>query len=118
MRPDLALIALAALSAAGCAQAREPGNQVAAPANVAQVPASPAVNAQRLVAQRLGGARNLSFGEAQVFMSNGATVVCGRYQQAGQPPQRFVAVGDEDVFIEGEFVGDMNQAVAEACRNI
>ena len=117
MRPELALIALAALSAAGCAQASEPANQVAA-ANVSPVPASPAVNAQRLVAQRLGGARNLSFGEAQIFMSNGATVVCGRYQQAGQAPQRYVAVGDEDVFIEGEFVGDMNQAVAEACRNI
>ena len=116
MRPDLALIALSALTAAGCAQAQEPGNQ--ATANVVQAPASPAEQAQRLVAQRLGNAQNLSFGEAQVFMSNGATVVCGRYQQAGQPAQRYVAVGEEDVFIEGEFVGDMNQAVAEACRNI
>jgi hypothetical protein len=116
VRPDLALLALASVSVAGCAKAQAPGNQAAA--NVAQAPASPAERAQRLVAQRIGNARNLSFGEAQVFMSNGATVVCGRYQQAGQPAQRYVAVGDEDVFIEGEFVGDMNQAVAEACRNI
>ena len=116
MRPEIALIALAALSAAGCAQAQAPGNEAAA--NVVQAPAGPAEQAQRLVAQRLGNAQNLSFGEAQVFMSNGATVVCGRYQQAGQPAQRYVAVGDEDVFIEGEYVGDMNQAVAEACRNI
>ncbi|MFN3726730.1 MAG: hypothetical protein ACK4SZ_10530 [Allosphingosinicella sp.] len=116
MRPDLALISLAAVTAAGCAQAEAPGNQPAA--NVVQAPATPAEHAQRLVAQRLGNAQNLSFGEAQVFVSNGATVVCGRYQQAGQPAQRYVAVGEEDVFIEGEFVGDMNQAVAEACRNI
>ncbi len=117
MRPELALVALAALSAAGCAQAQAPANQ-AASANVIQAPASPAEHAQRLVAQRLGNAQNLSFGDSQVFMSNGATVVCGRYQQAGQPAQRYVAIGDEDVFIEGEYVGDMNQAVAEACRNI
>ena len=117
MRPELALITLAALSAGGCAQAQAPANGSAA-ANAVQAPASPAEHAQRLVAQRLGGAQNLSFGEAQIFSSNGATVVCGRYSQAGQPPQRYVAVGDEDVFIEGEYVGDMNQAVAEACRNI
>lgn len=117
MRPELAIVALAALSAAGCAEAQAPANQ-AAPANLVQAPAGPAEQAQRLVAQRLGNARNLTFGEAQVFMSNGATVVCGRYSQAGQPAQRYVAVGEEDVFIEGEFVGDMNQAVAEACRNI
>ena len=117
MRPELALIAFASLSAAGCAQAQAPANE-AQPANVAQAPATPAEHAQRLVAQRLGNAQNLSFGEAQIFSSNGATVVCGRYQQAGQPAQRYVAVGEEDVFIEGEFVGDMNQAVAEACRNI
>lgn len=116
MRPELALIPLAALTAAGCAEAQTPGNEPSA--NVVQAPSSPAEHAQRLVAQRLGNAQNLSFGETQIFSSNGATVVCGRYQQAGQPAQRYVAVGEEDVFIEGEFVGDMNQAVAEACRNI
>jgi hypothetical protein len=117
VRPELALIALAALNVAACAQAQEPGDQAAA-ANVVEAPASPAEQAQRLVAQRLGNAGDLSFGEAQIFSSNGATVVCGRYQEAGEPAKRYVAVGEEDVFIEGEFVGDMNQAVAEACRNI
>ena len=116
MRPELALISLTALGAAGCAEAQEPANQVAS-ANMIQAPATPAEHAQRLVAQRLSNAQGLSFGGAQIFMSNGATVVCGRYQQAGQPAQRYVAVGDEDVFIEGDYVGDMNQAVAEACRN-
>jgi len=117
VRPEFVLTALAALGAAGCAQAEAPANEAQA-TNVAQAPASPAEQAQRLVAQRLGNAQGLSFGEAQVFMSNGATVVCGRYSQAGQPAQRYVAIGEDDVFIEGEFVGDMNQAVAEACRNI
>ena len=117
MRPELILLAGVALGAAGCARAQDPAANVAQAANTVQAPAGPAERAQRLVAQRLGGA-NVSFGETQIFSSNGATVVCGRYQQAGQPPQRFVAVGEEDVFIEGEFVGDMNQAVAEACRNI
>ena len=116
MRPELALIALAALSAAGCARAQDPANQ-AQPANVAQAPASPAEQAQRLVAQRLGNVPNLAFGEAQVFMSGGATVVCGRYTQPGQPAQRYMVIGDEDVFVEGEFDGNLNQAVAEACRN-
>ena len=116
MRPELPLFALAALGAAGCAQAREPGNQAVA-ANVIEAPASPAQLAQRLVVQRLGGGGNVTFDGAQVFTNDGATVVCGRYSQAGQPAQRYMAVGEEDVFIEGEFVGDMNQAVAETCRN-
>ena len=116
MRPEFALFALAALTAAGCAQAQDPGNQGQS-ANVVQAPATPAEHAQRLVVQRLGGAQNLSFGEAQVFMSDGATVVCGRYTQPGQPAQRYMVIGDEDVFVEGEFDGNMNQAVAEACRN-
>ena len=115
MRPDFLLISLAALSAAGCAQAQEPDNRVTA--NAVQAPASPAEHAQSLVARRLGNAQGLSFGEAQVFMSDGATVVCGRYTQSGQPAQRYMVIGEDDVFVEGEFDGDMNQAVAEACRN-
>ncbi len=115
MRPELALIPIAALSAAGCAQAQEPDNRVTA--NAVQAPATPTEHAQSLVARRLADAQGLSFGEAQVFMSDGATVVCGRYMQSGQPAQRYMVIGEDDVFIEGEFDGSMNQAVAEACRN-
>jgi len=116
VRPELAIIALGALSAAGCAEAQAPANQAQA-ANAVQALATPAEQAQRLVAQRLGNAQGISFGETQVFMSQGATVVCGRYAQPGQPAQRYMVIGEEDVFVEGEFDGNMNQAVAEACRN-
>jgi len=117
VRPELVLFVSVALAASGCARAQDPAANQAQPANVAQAPASPTELAQRLVVQRLGGQRNVSFGEAQVFTNNGATVVCGRYSQAGQPQQRFMTIGEEDVFVEGEFVGDINQAMAEACRN-
>jgi len=117
VRPELAILTLTALAASGCARANEPAAANAQASNTVQALESPAERAQRLVVQRLGGGE-VSFGETQIFSSNGATVVCGRYSKAGQPAQRYVAVGEEDVFIEGEFVGDMNQAVAEACRNI
>jgi hypothetical protein len=113
----LAAASLAALLAAGCGN-RQEANAAAPVVNAPQPKAEPTPEevARNLVTQRLGGAP-VQFGPAQVFTNGGATVVCGRYQASGQAPNRYIAIGREDVFIEGEFSGDMNQAVAETCRN-
>ncbi len=105
---------LVAMMLAGC------GGQQAndARANVAPPPRAeptPTQRAERLVRQRLG-IETVAFEGEQVFASEGATVVCGRYRVADRPPLRFIAVGEEDVFVEAEFTGDMDEAVAEACK--
>jgi hypothetical protein len=98
----------------------------AAPANEAAsaVPATPpaptpAEVAQRLVVQRLGGQQQqLAFSDIRLFNSSGATIVCGRVTPAGAAAQRYIAVGEEDVFVESQMeAGHMDQAAAEFCRN-
>ncbi len=87
-------------------------------ANLAAPPKAeptPTERAHGLVRQRLG-AETIAFEGEQVFVSEGATVVCGRYRLPDRAPLRFIAVGEEDVFVEGDFAGDMNEAVAEACK--
>lgn len=116
---ELALAARAAplfaVMLAGC------GGQSAndARANVVAPPRAeptPTQRAEALVRERLN-AQAVSFEGTQVFASEGATVVCGRYRVADRPAQRFIAVGEEDVFVEGDWTGDMDQAVREICRN-
>lgn len=117
---ELALAARAAplfaVMLAGCGGGQEAN---IAQANVAAPPKAeptPTQRAEALVRERLN-AQAISFEDAQTFTSQGATVVCGRYRLADRPAQRFIAVGEEDVFVEGEFTGDMDQAVREICRN-
>jgi hypothetical protein len=116
---ELALAARAAplfaVMLAGCGgpdAVQAPGNLIAQP----KAEPTPTERAERLVRERLN-AQAVSFEGTQVFVSEGATVVCGRYRLADRPAQRFIAVGEEDVFVEGEFTGDMDQAVREICRN-
>lgn len=88
-------------------------------ANIAVLPKAeptPVERAQALVRQRLD-ARAVSFEGIEQFASGGAAIVCGRYRLADRPAQRFIAVGEEDVFVEGDFTGDMDQAIRETCRN-
>jgi hypothetical protein len=111
------LIAGAMLGA--CRSGAEPANNSAAAA-AAPTPAAatPTELAQRLVAQRLGGLQGLAFSEAQVFNSAGAAIVCGRVARTGNAPERYIAVGEEDVFVESQMeAGHMDQAFAEFCRN-
>jgi hypothetical protein len=115
----LAMVAMpvAASLVGGCQRAPEGVNNVVS-ATAPKAAPSPQEIAQRLVRQRLGAAGGLQFGDAQVFASQGATIVCGRFMPEGQPAQRFVAVGEEDVFIESQMQpGHMDQAVTEFCRN-
>jgi len=100
-----------------CGGSAEPANIQAANAPPPAAPA-PAEIAQRLVREHLGAAQNVRFADAQVFDSGGATVVCGRFAQDGGGAQRFIAVGEQDVFVESRMEpGHMDQAVTEFCRN-
>lgn len=100
---------------AGCGDAAAPANQAAA----SEAPASerPEAAAQRLVRQRLGNGE-VRFGEARAYHDEGVTVVCGAYSQPGSPHQRFVAVGDIEVWLEPDMApGQMDRAFAEFCRD-
>ena len=108
----LPLIAVALLGA--CRSEAETVAEAPAPAPPKAAP-NPVERAQQLVQARVG--QPLAFAGTQVFDSKGATIVCGRYEQPDRPPLRYIAVGEEDVFVEGDFSGDMDQAAAEACRN-
>jgi hypothetical protein len=100
---------------AGCQGTEQANNVTTAAAPPPRAP-TPAELAQRLVRQKLTG--QLSFANEQVFTSAGATIVCGRVAQAGQAAQRFIAVGEEDVFVESQMQpGHMDRAVTEFCRN-
>jgi hypothetical protein len=114
-----AAVPVAAILAGGCQKAPEAANNVVVAAPVPKAAPTPQELAQRLVRQRAGDAGELTFADAQVFGSEGAMIVCGRFAQAGQPQQRYVAVGEEDVFIESQMrPGHMDQAVNEFCRNV
>ncbi len=100
-----------------CRSEAEPANNVAA-APAAPAPANPTELAQRLVSQRLGAAEGLGFSEVQLFSSQGATIVCGRVTRPGNAPERYITVGEEDVFVESQMqAGHMDQAYNEFCRN-
>ena len=100
---------------AGCREASAPSNE-AAP-HPAQPPATPQAVAERLVRQRLGGAE-IRFQDSRTYRSGAVPVVCGTYSEPGRPHQRFVAVGDVDVWIEPEMApGQMDRAFAEFCRD-
>jgi hypothetical protein len=111
----VALPFLASALIGGCQSGAAPANEAAAAVPAMPAAPSPAELAQRLVTQRLGG--QLAFSDLQLFNSEGATIVCGRVTPAGGPPQRYIAVGEEDVFVESQMeAGHMDQAVAEFCR--
>jgi hypothetical protein len=114
----LALPLIASVLVGGCQSGAAPVGNEAAAAPAPPPAASPAEAAQRMVLERLGGQQNLVFSDLQLFNSAGATIVCGRVTQAGGAPQRYIAVGEEDVFIESQMeAGHMDQAAAEFCRN-
>ncbi len=111
-----ALLLPAALLGA-CRGSAEPANNQAAAAPAPTAP-SPAEAAQRLVREHLGAGQDVQFADAQVFNNEGATVVCGRFAQAGGAAQRFIVVGEQDVFVESRMEpGHMDQAVTEFCRD-
>jgi hypothetical protein len=115
---SLALPFIAGALIGGCQSGAAPANDAAAAVPVKPAAANPAEIAQRLVVQRLGGQQPLAFSDVQLFNSEGATIVCGRVTPAGAAPQRYIAVGEEDVFVESQMeAGHMDRAVAEFCRN-
>ena len=115
---SLALPLIASALVGGCQSGAAPANDAASVMPAKPAARNPAELAQRLVAQRLGGQQQLAFSDLQLFNSAGATIVCGRVAAAGAAPQRYIAVGEEDVFVESQMeAGHMDQAVAEFCRN-
>ncbi len=116
--PAMALPLIATMLIGGCQGGTEPAGNVAAATAPAKPLPSPAEHARGLVLRHLGVSQGVSFAASQVFTSQGATIVCGRVAQAGQPAQRYITVGQEDVFVEGQMQpGHMDQAVTEFCRN-
>lgn len=100
-----------------CGQAEAPAN------NVVTVAKAPAVEgdvgvAQRLVREKLGeaGARGISFAEPRRSRSEGVTIICGSYNQAGAS-HRYIVVGGEDAFVEPQMgAGEMDRAFVEFCN--
>jgi len=83
-----------------CGQSEAPAN------NVAEAAKAPAIEgdvgtAQRLVREKLGEAeaRGISFSEPRRSRSEGVTIICGAYTQAGAN-QRYIVVGGEDAYVE------------------
>jgi hypothetical protein len=109
-----------ALLAGGCGEAAVPvANETAATKAPAASPTvTPVTVAQRMVRQQLGAAGDVRFGAARIYSNNGIAIVCGAYAPQGQSEQRFVAVGDVDVWLEPNMApGEMDRAFAEYCRD-
>ena len=115
---SLALPLIAAAMIGGCQSGAAPANEAASAVPATPAALDPAEVAQRLVVQRLGGQQQqLAFSDVQLFNSAGATIVCGRVTPDGAAAQRYIAVGEEDVFVESQMeAGHMDQAAAEFCR--
>jgi hypothetical protein len=114
----LALLPLAL--AGGCGEAAVPAaNEAAAAKAPAQSPAvTPVTVAQRMVRHQLGAAGDVRFGDARIYSHGGVAIVCGSYAPQGQGEQRFVAVGDVDVWLEPNMApGEMDRAFAQYCRD-
>ena len=117
LRAMVAFPLMAGAIVGACRSEAEPAHNVAA-APEARAPATPTELAQRLVTERLDGAQGLGFFDVQTFNSEGATIVCGRVTRPGNAPERYIAIGEEDVFVESQMeAGHMDRAVTEFCRN-
>ena len=105
---------------AACGQAAAPAaNETSAAKAPARSPAvTPVTVAQRMVRQQLGPNGDVRFGAARIYTNDGIAIVCGAYAPQGQSEQRFVAVGDVDVWLEPNMApGEMDRAFAEYCRD-
>jgi hypothetical protein len=107
------------LLTAACGEAAVPANETAPVAKAPAAPATPDAVAQRMVRQQLGAeGEGVRFGAARIYTHDGVPVVCGSYAQARQAEQRFVAVGDIEVWLEPNMrPGEMDRAFAEYCRD-
>jgi hypothetical protein len=112
------LIALGTfLLAGGCSEAAAPKNEARAAAPAPAAALTPEAVAQRLVRRQLGEGE-VRFGAARVFHDEGFAIVCGSYARGREPEQRFVAVGDIQVWLEPDMApGEMDRAFAEYCRD-
>ena len=116
-RARMAATLVCAALLAGCGGAAAPEDKAARVEAPAPARAGPEAEAERLVRQRLGPVE-LRFEEARAYRRDGIAIVCGSYSQPGRPHQRFVAVGDIDVWLEHEMEpGQMDRAFAEYCRD-
>jgi hypothetical protein len=117
-RPVAMAMPLIAATLAGCQSVPAETNNVAAMAiPPVPVPETPIEAAHRLVLARLAVGEGVAFQDEQLYTNAGATIVCGRYAQAGRPALRYIVVGEQDVFVESDFEGDIGAAAAETCRN-
>jgi hypothetical protein len=106
-------MAMAALFLAGCQQADAPAHRAEAPA--VELPKGDVSTAERLVRERMGNPRDLTFADAERSASQGVPIICGAFEQAGQR-HRYIVVGGEDVFVEPQMEpGEMDRAFAEFC---
>jgi hypothetical protein len=107
----------ACLLGTGCGEAAAPQNKAAAAAPAPAAAPSPEAVAQRLVRRQLGTGE-VRFGAARVFRDEGFAIVCGSYARGREPEQRFVAVGDIQVWLEPDMApGEMDRAFAQYCRD-
>lgn len=100
-----------------CGQPDAPANNVAAPAKAPEIEGDVGI-AQRLVREKLGeaGARGISFSEPRRSRSEGVTIICGAFTQAGRA-HRYIVVGGEDAFVEPQMgPGEMDRAFVEFCN--
>ena len=118
-RAALAFAPLALVAACGGEAAVPASNEAAAVRAPAPSPAvTPVTVAQRMVRRQLGAVGDVRFGAARVYSNSNLAIVCGSYAPPGQSEQRFVAVGDLDVWIEPNMPRDqMDRAFAEYCRD-
>lgn len=71
--------------------------------------------AERLVRERLGNPRGLTFSNPRRGAGEGVAIVCGDYEQGGAR-HRYIVVGGQDVFVEPRMrPGEMDRAFAEFC---
>jgi hypothetical protein len=99
-----------------CRQAEAPAQKAPTPAPAPQAEGDVGA-AQRLVRQRLGGAGEVRFADAQRRAAGGVEIICGVYEQAGVR-QRYIVVGGDRAFVEPQMrPGEMERAYGEFCTD-
>jgi hypothetical protein len=111
------LLFLGLLVATACERGEAPvaNEAVVTPRAVLPRPEGDVGKAERLVRARLGNRADVAFANPRRSASEGATIICGEYRQAGAT-HRYIVVGGEDVFVEPQMErGEMDRAFTEFC---
>ena len=103
---------------AACQRGQPPANnQVEAPppAPEAAAPKGDVSGAERLVRERLGNPRGVTFANPRRTAGGGVPIVCGEFEQDGRR-QRYIVVNGAEAFVEPQMrPGEMERAMREFC---